>query len=151
MGSAPVTISRTSAEQVARLARHLLTTSGEIEWGETAVAELEAALTATAEGAAWEPFRTYVLAYIEDDHALDARDRAALDQLVAKMRETFAQAGMAIDDPVVVRTIFATVSVVVQYGHDYMCVGLEGTDLIGAVCRPIALAASRLVDPEALT
>lgn len=148
MGSHPVTISRASAEAIAAG----LHTEPDYVPG-SAIAELDAAMSDAAEAAAWEPLRPYVLAYIERDRGLDPANRAALDQLVAAMRTSFADQGMAIDDPVVVRSILVTVSVLVGYSWDSVRTGEIGAGAYDGICEAanaVTMAASRLVDPAVL-
>lgn len=154
MGSRhPVTVSRSTAESLADSAHRTMSTGEPWAPSHAAIAELDAALTDAAEAAAWEPLRDSLLALQARDLELTTRGRGNLDQLLARMRDRFASAGMSIDDPVVVRTILLTVSASTEWAQDLQRRDMFTNHQVLAVKQaghPVALAASRLVDPEAL-
>lgn len=150
MGSrTPVTISRASAEALCDAVAR--TTSPPAP--PTAYAELQAALTDTAERTAWEPLRTHILNLQAVDARLDPLDALGLDQLLAELRKAFDWAGMSLDDPTAIRSILLTVSAIVQHGcnmHAVDVIDHATFSWLGVISRPIAIAAARLVDPEVL-
>lgn len=148
MGSRhPVTVSRSTAEAIVALASHGAPPMGH------ALDELRAAMSDAAEAAAWEPFRRWVLDLTAAEAASQPYGVAHLDQVVAQMRTQFERAAMSIDDPVVVRSILVTAGIFKSCAQQDRADGTVTADEAGVVigtATVIAIAAARLVDPEAL-
>lgn len=149
MTAHPVKISRSAAEALDNAVRR--THSPPAPRG--AIDELEAAMSAAAEAAAWEPFRHSVLALQARDAELDLPARTDLDQLLASLRDQFASTGISIDDPEVIRVVLMTITATTTYaGHLHHAAMIDHGQYLAVrqAGHPIALAVSRLVDPEAL-
>lgn len=150
----PIRLSRSAAEALAAFVHLPNLGLAPTSCPPAAIAELDAALTDAAAAAAWEPLRGDVLALQHRDRELTARGTSNLDQLAAAMRDTFEAAGMSIDDPDTVRTILLTVKATSAFAaraHASGAIDHHQYQGVKNIAHPIAIAAARLVDPEALS